>query len=360
MTPTPLLTLTDDELRERVLELGGRAFHAKVVRKEVLGAGRLDYGEMTSLPMGLREALAEHHPILAGREVSRSTARDGTTKLLLHFDRPPGPGPEGSEGRSTEGTDPETTVETVHIPSHRDGRGATLCVSTQIGCPVACPFCASGLLGLTRNLAAHEILEQYLRGRALGALSRSVVMGIGEPLLNAKALVEALTRVHDDMGIGARKITVSTVGFPDRVRRLAEDRPPFQLAVSLHTPFDAQRDELVPVMAGTPIEEILDAAEHWFETTGREPTYEVVLLAGETDTFEHAEALVARLGGRRCTVNLIPFNPVGEAAYRRPHPEDVERFQNHMNEHGVVTTVRWSRGLESDAACGQLRIHQGT
>lgn len=352
MTPTPLLTLAEDELRERVLELGGRAFHAKIVRKEVLGAGCLDYGEMTSLPLVLRESLAEHHPILAGREVARSTARDGTTKLLLHFDRD-GNGDGGDASA-------ESTVETVHIPSHREGRGATLCVSTQIGCPVACPFCASGLLGLSRNLEAHEIVEQYLRGRAQGALSRSVVMGIGEPLLNAKALVEALTLVHDSMGLGARKITVSTVGFPDRVRRLADERPPFQLAVSLHTPFDAQRDELVPAMAGTPIEEVLDAAEHWFRVTGREPTYEVVLLAGETDTFEHADALVQRLQRRRCTVNLIPFNPVGEAGYRRPHAEDVDRFQNHLNENGVVATVRWSRGLESDAACGQLRIHQGS
>jgi len=246
----------------------------------------------------------------------------------------------------------------VHIPSHdpASGRGATLCVSTQVGCPVGCPFCASGKAGLMRNLAAHEIAEQFLRGRALGPIARSVVMGIGEPLLNHEALALALDVVHDEMGLGNRKVTVSSVGFPERLRRIAPTRPRYQLAISLHTPDDDQRDLLVPAMAGVPIADVLAAGDDWFEHTGREVTYEVVLLAGENDTPGHARRLARRLAGRRCTVNLIPYNPVGEAPYGRPEPADVERFQHVLVAAGVVCTVRWSRGVQSDAACGQLRI----
>src|SRR6185503_10130979 len=166
---------------------------------------------MTSLPKFLREHLEQSLPILSSREVTRSVARDRTTKLLLEFPR--------AKGK-------DATVETVHMPSlwnepdpdetTEDARtpGATLCVSTQVGCPVGCPFCASGQLGLVRNLEAHEILEQYVRGASIGPLARSVVMGMGEPLLNYTALSTALDAVHDEMGLGTRKVTVSTVGFP--------------------------------------------------------------------------------------------------------------------------------------------------
>lgn len=342
-TVTPLLALNAPELERLVVELGGRPFHARVVRTAVLERGILDYAAMTSLSLKLREALAERAPILAGVEVERRESVDRTTKLLLSFAR--------DDGK-------DATVETVHIPprEHDSKKGATLCVSTQIGCPVACPFCASGLAGLVRNLEAHEIVEQYVRGRALGELSRSVVMGIGEPLLNYANLSAALDVVHDDMGLGSRKVTVSTVGFPDRLRRIAPTKPRFQLAISLHTPDQAQRDRLVPAMAGVPIDDVLAAGDDWFEKTGREITYEYVLLAGENDTFDHAERLAERLLGRRCSVNLIPFNPVDDSGFGRPSAEAVELFRATLDEHGIVATVRWSRGLENDAACGQLRI----
>jgi 23S rRNA (adenine2503-C2)-methyltransferase len=254
----------------------------------------------------------------------------------------------------------DATVETVHIPPRDPAstKGATLCVSTQVGCPVACPFCASGRAGLVRNLDAHEIVEQYVRGRALGELSRSVVMGIGEPLLNYEALSRALDVVHDEMNLGSRKVTVSTVGFPDRLRRIAPTKPRFQLAISLHTPDQAQRDRLVPAMKGVPIDEVLAAGDDWFEKTGREITYEYVLLAGENDTREHAERLAERLRGRRCTVNLIPFNPVDDSGFGRPSAQDVDRFQRTLEGRGIVATVRWSRGVGSDAACGQLRVRK--
>lgn len=339
--PATLLALERDELERRVVALGGRPFHARVARRAVLERGVLDYRAISGLPAELRAALAQELPLLSARVVERRVARDRTTKLLVEF--PP------RAGRSA-------TVELVHMPARRPGAGgATLCVSSQSGCPVGCPFCASGLEGLARNLEAWEIVEQYALGRSLGPLSRSVVMGIGEPLLNLEALERALEVVRSEVGLGARRITVSTVGFPERVRRAARRDPRFQLAISLHTPDDAQRDELVPAMAGTPIEEVLAAGDDWFARTGREVTYEVALLGGVNDSNGHAERLAARLAGRRCSVNVIPFNPSADLPFTRPEPAAVEAFRARLAAGGTVATVRWSRGVEEAAACGQLR-----
>ncbi len=338
MTARALFAHTAAELEGLVVRLGGRPFHARAIRREVLERGVLDYAAMTSVPARVRAALADEAPIFSGQEAGALRSRDGTTKLLLDFDG--------------------GVIETVHIPPLERGgkKGATLCISTQVGCPVACPFCASGRDGLVRNLEAHEILEQFLRGRALGELSRSVVMGIGEPLLNYENLSAALHLVREGMGLGARKVTVSTAGFPERLRRIAPTRPRFQLAISLHTADDAVRDELVPAMAGTPIDEVLAAGDDWFEKTGREVTYEIVLLADVTDSAACARRLGQRLSGRRCNVNLIPFNPVDGAAFGRPVPEVVERFRAILQSASLVCTVRWSRGIDNAAACGQLRI----
>ncbi len=339
--PVTLLALSPEETQERVVALGGKPFHAKVIRTAVFSKGQLEYKEMTSLSAELRERLAVELPILVGREVDRVVARDGTTKLLIEFPREDGRGP---------------LIETVHIPSHDPAKDATLCVSSQVGCPVACPFCASGRLGLERNLTRAEIIEQYLRGRAVGPLARTVVMGIGEPLLNLVELSAALTVVREEMGIGARKITVSTVGFPDRLEKLSPTKPGFQLAISLHTPFDDQRAVLVPAMAKIPISDILRAGDKWFQDTGRQITYEYVVLGGVNDTQEHSKHLGERLRGRRATVNLIPYNPVEGDRFQRPSRADVEAFADELRDAHVVTTIRWSRGLDSDAACGQLRL----
>lgn len=338
--PRPLLDLTREETEAAVTELGGRPFHAKSLRRHVFERGVLDYDAMTDLSASLRAALAERHPLTGGEEIARRSAPDGAVKLLTRFERP--------------GSDP-ASVETVHLPSTKSGRAATLCVSTQVGCPVGCPFCASGLGGLSRNLTKAEIVEQYVRGVAIGPLARTVVMGMGEPLFNLPALLPALDVVREEIGLGARSITVSTVGFPARLAKLAETRPRFQLAISLHSPFDTQRAELVPLMAEVPVEEVLLAGDRWFRATGREITYEYVLLGGENDSPDHADALVERLGRRRCSVNLIPYNPVPGDRYRRPPKGAPERFRAALEAGGVVATVRWSKGLEADAACGQLR-----
>jgi len=336
-SPPPFFSLEPDTAEGRVVELGGKAFHARIVRREALERGVLDYSLMSGLSRPLRAALERELPLVSAREVARETAADGAVKLLLEL-------PDGE------------CVESVHIPSHRPGAGATACVSSQVGCPVGCPFCASGLSGLRRNLEAHEIIEQLLLLRDLGPLSRIVVMGIGEPLLNATSLVRALDVAREGLGIGARRITVSTVGFPERVASLAEADPHFQLAISLHSADDAERARLVPAMAEVSVEEVLGAGDLWFAKTGREPTYEVVLLGGTNDSPDHASRMARRLAGRRATVNLIPFNPVPGLPYERPETGAVARFKSVLEEAGLVATVRWSRGARANAACGQLRL----
>ena len=352
--PRSLLAASPAALGAYIARRGGKPFHAKILRRAVLERGILDYAEITDLPAGLRAILEEELPIFSGRYVDSLVARDGTTKILISFD--------GKAGGADSDAVAPISVETVHIPPLRPQddptKGATLCVSSQAGCPVGCPFCASGLLGLARNLEAHEIVEQYVRGRTIGPLSRSVVMGIGEPLLNYENLSQALDVVHDEMGLGSRKVTVSTVGFPDRVRRIAPTKPRFQLAISLHTPDQEQRDELVPAMKGVPIEEVLAAGDFWFEATGREVTYEYVLLGGENDSAGHADRLAQRLAGRRCTVNLIPYNPTPELPFARPEGGLPEAFRDRLIDAGIIATTRWSRGLDGDAACGQLRLRR--
>jgi len=344
----PSLLELDPAATAAVVErLGGRAFHARIARQQVFGQGVLEWSAMSSLPLALREALASELPIVLGRELERRVAPDRAIKFLTEF-----PG----EAEGNERARKPAAVESVHLPSSKPTRGATLCVSSQAGCPVGCPFCASGKAGLQRNLRAAEILEQYVRGRALGPLSRSVVMGMGEPLLNFANVQSALETVHAEMGIGARSITVSTVGFPARLNEIARQNPRFELAISLHTPDQEQRDRLVPAMAGVPIEDVLRAADDWFEQTGREPTYEIALLGGENDSLGHARRLAARLARRRASVNLIPYNPVAGEPWRRPSPQAVEAFRAELAQAGVVATVRWSKGVAAEAACGQLRL----
>ena len=338
---TSLLALTPQETEERVRALGGQAFHARTLRKAVFERGIADYEALTSLSKPLRERLAAELPILVGRELTRRVAPDGTTKLLIEM-------PAQDKRKAA-------AIETVHIPSLRSGRGAALCVSSQVGCPVSCPYCASGRSGLERNLSRAEILEEFVRGLGVGPLGRVVVMGIGEPLLNFTELRAALDVVNDEMNIGARKITVSTVGFPERLAAIARDKPRFQLAISLHSPFDEERGRLVPAMKDVPVIDVLRAGDDWFQQTGREITYEYVLLGGDNDTMEHAEALARLLKKRRATVNLIPYNPVPGDRFMRPETSRVQAFADALAHNGVVATVRWSRGLDADAACGQLR-----
>jgi 23S rRNA (adenine2503-C2)-methyltransferase len=226
---------------------------------------------------------------------------------------------------------------------------------------MGCVFCASGLAGVARNLTAGEIVEQMLvLDRLLGAderLSHVVVMGMGEPLANLDRLLAALAQAAapDGLGISPRRITISTVGLPEAIHRLAAGGAPYNLAVSLHAPDDALRHELVKVSQKIPLAEILAAADHYFESSGRRLTFEYVLLAGVNDQADHARRLAALLGRRTALVNVIPYNPVAGLPYRTPSSAAVRRFVDVLRAAGINVQVRERKGDRIDAACGQLR-----
>jgi 23S rRNA (adenine2503-C2)-methyltransferase len=242
----------------------------------------------------------------------------------------------------------------------------TICISTQVGCAMGCVFCASGLDGVVRNLTTGEIVEQMLRlDRLLGQderLSHIVVMGMGEPLANLDHLLPALDEATNPqgLGIGARRITISTVGIPAAIRRLAEKDLQYHLAVSLHAADDELRNQLVPVNAKIGLEAILEAADDYFAATGRRLTFEYVLLGGVNDRPSDARKLAALLRDRTALVNVIPYNPVAGLPYQTPAPEAVSRFTSILEQSGIAIRVRRRKGDKINAACGQLRRMAGT
>src|SRR5262249_53494227 len=238
----------------------------------------------------------------------------------------------------------------------------TVCISTQVGCAMGCVFCASGLKGVERNLTADEILEQVLHLRNLlppdETITHIVVMGMGESLANLANLIKALDRIcspEEGLGISQRRVTISTVGLPEKIRQLAALDRQYHLAVSLHAPTEELRNELVPVNEKVGLAAVLEAADDYFRATGRQVTYEYVLLRDINDRPRDALALARLLRGRKSHVNLIPYNPVASLPYRRPAPEAIRRFVATLRDRGVSVTVRKTKGRVIDAACGQLR-----
>jgi 23S rRNA (adenine2503-C2)-methyltransferase len=329
----PVVTaLTPDEI---AAALGVPKFRGKQIRAWVVDRGATTFEEMTDLPLDLRATLPEKLRVLGSAIDTKSRSPDGTTKLLLTM----------ADG---------AFVECVLIP---EGERLTLCVSSQVGCPAKCAFCASGLRGLTRNLESHEILEQLLHAQRVAGdtkITNVVMMGMGEPLLNFENVVAAL----ELFPLGARRITVSTVGLPDRIRRLAAESRKVNLAVSLHAPDDETRNRLVPVNRKFGITEVVKAARDYFEATGRDVTFEYILIEGENASLAHAQRLARVLRGGNLNVNLIPMNPVETLPYRPPADEQVEAFRGVLESAGIPTHVRRPRGREIDAACGQLRLQR--
>lgn len=339
MTAAALTAADDAALAELVAGAGGKPFQARQLAHWIYRHGARSLADCRNLPAALRERLAEV-PVRGSQVETSEFAADGTEKLLLRL----------ADGE---------TVECVLIP---EPERTTLCISTQVGCPVGCIFCASGLQGVRRNLGPGEIVDQVLHARdrlpSGRKLTNLVVMGIGEPMLNLEALLPALERIHDPegIGLGARRITVSTSGYPDRILRFAQAPHAYNLAVSLHAADDALRRRLVPT-ARASVAEIVAAAQEFQRHKGREVTFEVVLLRGMNDRAVDAQALVSRLRGIPCTVNLIAWNPVDEIPdLRRPSPPEVEQFAAALRAGGLNVTVRRQRGADRSAACGQLRI----
>lgn len=335
-----ITNLSEQELADLIREAGGKPYQARQLEHWIYKQGASDYAACENLPNRLLDALAAHGPLLQSSVEDTVTASDGTQKSLIRL------------------ADQET-IETVLIPR---GEHNTLCLSTQVGCPVGCIFCASGLNGVRRNLQTGEIVEQVLHARrhspAGRKLTNLVVMGIGEPLLNLANLLPALDRIHDPDGInmGARRITVSTSGLPAQMDQLASTPHSFNLAVSLHSADEELRKRLVPATTAT-VGEILDAAHRYFSATGRQITFEVVLLSEVNDRPRDAELLVRRLRTMPCTVNVLPWNPVEQIPdLDRPPPFRVDKFVSKLREGGLNVTVRKQRGADRSAACGQLRI----
>lgn len=339
MKPLALLDASTDRLVNWLDTEGQPRYRAGQILRWVFERRAERFEEMTDLPKGLRERLAVDWRVFSTRVAHHAVSADGTDKLLL----------ECSDGRR---------VECVLI--HEEGR-RTVCVSTQVGCGMGCVFCASGLKGFERNLTTGEILEQVLTARNLlpgqERLTNIVVMGMGESLANLSNLLPALDRLCAPVGLGLspRRVTISTVGLPEKIRELAEHDRPYHLAVSLHAPTAALRDELVPINGKVGLGAVLEAADAYFERSGRQVTFEYVLLRGVNDRPEHAAALARLLTSRKAHVNLIPYNSVPGLPYERPTAEDVQRFVAILRRGGCSVTVRKTKGQPIDAACGQLQ-----
>ena len=333
----PLLGLSLDELTTWVQDRGQPAYRGKQLYQWIYQKGSKSLSEITVFPKKWRETVADFS---IGRSTIhyRSVAPDQTVKYLLKLAD-------------------NNIIEAVGIPTEKR---LTVCVSSQVGCPMACDFCATGKGGFVRNLETHEIIDQVLTvqedfGRRV---SHIVFMGMGEPLLNTKNVVAAIKSLNQDVGIGQRMITVSTVGIPQQIRQFADYQLQVTLAVSLHASNQKLREKLIPSADHYPLEKLIADCRVYVNTTGRRVSFEYILLAGFNDQPEHAIELATHLRGFQSHVNLIPYNPISEVDYQRPTSPQINNFMKALKERHIAVSVRYSRGLEADAACGQLRASQ--
>lgn len=340
----PLLGLTLPELKAFAADRGMPAFRGKQLRDHLYGARPArDVDDLTTLPKVARESLRSEGVTVGRSRVHHvAAATDGVAKLLLRLDD-------------------NRVVETVGIPATENGKNRlTACVSSQVGCPMRCTFCATGKGGFARNLAPHEIVDQVvsLEEHFGTRVTNVVFMGMGEPLLNVPNVLRAHEALNAEVGIGARHITISTVGVRGAIERLAGARLQSTLAVSLHAPNQELRERLIPSAKAYPLDDLLHDCEQYFVATGRRVTFEYTLLAGVNDSPEQAEELARVLYTKRLAshVNLIPYNPVDDAEdFKRPARAAVHEFRDVLERMNVPASIRQTRGLEAAAACGQLR-----
>ncbi len=341
VTRTTLYDLGFDALRTRMVELGQQPFRAAQVFDWTYKKLAVSYDAMSNLPAELRASLSETLPMDPLKLVHAIETDDGETVKMLYT------------------THDGQLVETV-LMFYPDR--ATVCVSCQVGCAVGCAFCATGLGGLQRNLTAGEMVVQAVnaarmareRGRPLTNL---VMMGMGEPFHNYRETMTFIGILNDKRGMnfGARRITVSTSGIVPGIEKLAAEPIQVNLAISLHAPNDELRSSLVPINNRFPIEVLMAAARDYIARTGRRISFEYALMKGINDSDEIAAELADLLQGMLCHVNIIPLNPVDVLPYERPEAADIDRFAAVLESRGIPTTVRYSRGVEIAAACGQLR-----
>ena len=343
-TDTPkvnLLNLSRPEMEEFFAGLGEKPFRASQVFKWIYQSGIDNFSEMTNLSKSLRVRLEEIAEIRPPKIVLDHASEDGTHKWVVEID-------SGNH------------IETVFIPEKNRG---TLCISSQVGCALACTFCSTAQQGFNRNLTTAEIIGQlWVANKALGfkslderIISNVVMMGMGEPLLNFDNVVRAMNIMMDDFsfGLSKRRVTLSTAGVVPAIDRLREVTD-VSLALSLHAPNDELRDQLVPLNKKYPIREVLEACKRYVSTDRRRITIEYVMLDGVNDSVKHAHELVKLLRSVPAKVNLIPFNPFPNTAYRRSSRDAIDRFRDILMQHDLTTVTRKTRGEDIDAACGQL------
>ena len=348
-----LLGMDLETLISELQEAGHKPFRAKQLLRWVHQRSEADFSNMTDLAKGFRAQLEDRYCIHSLSPILDKTSNDGTRKWLFDVGN-------------------NNAIETVFIPE--DDRG-TLCISSQAGCTVACPFCSTGYQGFNRNLSTAEIIGQLWYARSElqknqsvaridgqmpvepeRVVSNVVMMGMGEPLLNYKELLPALRLMLDDhaYGLSRRRVTVSTSGVVPMMDRLAEDCP-VALAVSLHAPNDELRDRLVPLNKKYPLRELLAACNRYLEHAPRDfVTFEYIMLDGVNDSDQHADELIEIAKQVRCKLNLIPFNPFPQSGLKRSSNNRVRAFSERLQNAGIVTTTRKTRGDDIDAACGQL------
>jgi len=354
---------TPDSLAGLCADWGLPRYRAQQVLEWVYRKGVAEPAKMSNLAKADRALLEQKMRFLRGTQVGHQLATDGTQKLLVDWGAA-----ADSPGALPVLAGPSNQTECVMIPSERQSRQGgnsdtprrTACISSQVGCPVGCRFCASGLGGLDGNLTAGQIVEQVWQLAQLkhvGRIDNIVFMGMGEPLANFGAVTQAVRTLMADWAthISGRRITLSTVGLPAQIRRLADMQLPITLAISLHAPNDALRRQLIPWAERVTVQQLIDAGRYYFQRTGREVTLEYILLGGVNDQREHAHELAQVARTLRSNINLIRYNEVAGLPYHRPTADDVHHFQRILRNAGINTHIRASRGRDIAAACGQLR-----
>ena len=332
---------SEDQLYGLMSEMSQPKFRVKQLFEWLYNKHAKSYDEMTNLPTSLRESLKQNAPLYMPDVIEKRISKDGTRKYVIRFH------------------DGETT-EMVAMPA---GERLTVCFSTQVGCAMACSFCATGKEGFKRNLLPGEMVDQvYLAQEDMGMrVSNVVAMGQGEPFLNYDNVMAALRILNSKAGmeIGARHVTVSTCGVVEGIKRWANEPEQFTLAVSLHSAVQKTRDEIMPRMANQHLKRLRTVLENYTESTNRRVTLEYIMISGVNDTSEHLDALLSFCDGMLCHVNLIPINAVEGSPLQPSSHEKMQKFMNELQRYGIEATIRNSRGQDIDGACGQLKNKVG-
>ena len=326
-----------DELKEELINIGEKPFRTEQIFKWIYQDKVKDFDDMTNISLDLRKKLKENYTICNYNILKKQESKDGTIKYL--FDVLDG-----------------NAIETVLMSYHH---GYSICVSSQIGCKMGCKFCASTGINFVRNLTSGEIVEQILAvEQDTGVrISNVVFMGIGEPLDNYDNVVNAIRIINNQKGlnIGARHISVSTSGLVPKIYKLAEENIQCTLSISLHATNNEKRSSMMPVNNSFPIEELIQACKNYIAKTNRRISFEYALAKDNNDNLQDAKELVKLLRGMLCHVNLIPINKIENGDYIKSSNENIMKFRDYLNEHGIVATIRRELGSDIDAACGQLR-----